>query len=41
MKIEPRNKKKCVNEMQDRSAGKLSELKPKGEKDKNEDRAKK
>jgi hypothetical protein len=41
MKIELRNKKKYVDKMEDRSEGKWNELKPKGEKDKNEDRAKK
>jgi len=41
MKTELRKKKKCVNKMGDRSAEKWSELKSKGRKDKNEDRAKK
>jgi len=41
MKIELRNRKKYVDKMEERSEGKWSELKPEGEKDKNEDRAKK
>jgi len=41
MKIEVRNRKKYVDRIEERSAGKLSESKPKGRKDRNEDRAKK
>ena len=41
MKTELRKKKKYVNKVGDRSAEKWSELKSKGGKDTNEDRAKK
>jgi len=40
-KIKLRNRRKYVDKMDDRSEGKWSELKPKGRKDKNEDRTKK
>jgi len=41
MKIELRNSKKYVDKMEDSSDEKWSESKPKGRKDRSEDRAKK